>query len=147
MGKTSLLSQIPYQHWPYLILENFPVLILSIVGKKSTEVLLNHYGKDKPAFTLNEEETVKSAVICPELQTECIIFCFLLVKKPEKRIALQFKEIIINELLVTLSPNLHKIASIGLTIPVSTASVEKILSQMKLIETSLQNSLTEGRLS
>ena len=39
-------------------------------GKKSIEVLLNHYGKDKFAFTLNDEEAVKTAVISPEVDTE-----------------------------------------------------------------------------
>ena len=44
-------------------------------------------------------------------------------------------------------PNLQKIASIGLTLPVSTATVERSFSQMKLIKTRLRNSLTEGRLT
>ena len=43
-------------------------------GKKSIEVLLNHYGKDKFALTLNDEETVKTVVISPEVHTECIAF-------------------------------------------------------------------------
>ena len=50
-------------------------------------------------------------------------------------------------MLVTIFPNLQKIASIGLTLPVSTASVEKSFSQMKLIKTRLQNSLTEDMLT
>ncbi len=44
-------------------------------------------------------------------------------------------------------PNLSKIASICLTLPVSTASVERSFSQMKLIKTRLWNSLYEGTLS
>ena len=40
-------------------------------------------------------------------------------------------------------PNLNKIASIGLTIPVSTASVESSFSQMKMIKTRLRNSLSD----
>ena len=43
-------------------------------GKKLIEVLLNHYGKDKFALTLNDEETVKTAVISPEVHTEWITF-------------------------------------------------------------------------
>ena len=43
-------------------------------GKKSIEVLLNHYRKDKCALTLNDEETVKTAVISPEVHTEWITF-------------------------------------------------------------------------
>ena len=34
-------------------------------GKKSIKVLLNHYGKDEFALSLNGEETVKTAVISP----------------------------------------------------------------------------------
>ena len=46
-----------------------------------------------------------------------------------------------------LFPNLHKKASIGLTIPVSTASVERSFSQMKLIKTRLSNALSDCSLS
>ena len=40
-------------------------------------------------------------------------------------------------------PNLQKIAFIGLTLPVLTASVERSLSRMKLIKKCLRKSLTE----
>ena len=43
-------------------------------GKKSIEFLLNYYRKDKFALTLNDEETVKTAVISPEVHTEWITF-------------------------------------------------------------------------
>ena len=36
----------------------------------SIEVLLDHYGKDKPALTLNQEETVKAAVVTPEMHMD-----------------------------------------------------------------------------
>ena len=94
-------------------------------GKKSIKIFLNHYGKGKFALSLNDEETVKTAVISPEVHTEWITFRTLLAKKPEDSIALQFKELITNEMLVTMFPNLQKIASIDLTWP--------------------WNSLTEGR--
>ena len=108
------------------------------------EVFLNHYGKYKFALTLNDEETVKTAVISPEVHTEWITFRTL--KKPEDSIVFQFKELITNEMLVTMFPNLQKISSIGMTLLVSTASVERSFSQMKLFKTRLRNSLTEGRL-
>ena len=93
-------------------------------GKKSIEVLLNHYGRDKFALSLNDEETVKTAVISPEVHTEWIIFHTLLAKKLEESIALQLKELITNEMLVTMFPNLQKIASIGWTLPVSIPPVD-----------------------
>ena len=50
-------------------------------------------------------------------------------------------------MLVTMFPKLQKIAAIGFTLPVSTASVERSFSQMKLIKTRLRNSHTEGSLT
>ena len=51
---------------------------------------------------LSDEETVKTAVISPEVHTEWITFHALLAKKPEDIIALQLKELITNEMLVTM---------------------------------------------
>ena len=51
--------------------------------------MLNHYEKDKFALSLNDEETVKTAVISPEVPTEWITFRTWLAKKPEDSIALQ----------------------------------------------------------
>ncbi len=42
-------------------------------------------------------------------------------------------------MLIAMFPNLSKIASIGLSIPVSTASVEISFYQIKLIKTRLRN--------
>ena len=50
-------------------------------------------------------------------------------------------------MLKAMFPNLHKIVSIGLTIPVSTASVERSFLQMKLIKTRLRNALRDYSLS
>ncbi len=94
-------------------------------------------GKGKCALSLNDDETVKTAVISPEVHTEWITSRTLLAKKPEESIALQLKELITNETQVTMFPNLQKIASIGLTLPLSTASVERSFSPMKLIKTRL----------
>ena len=120
---------------------------LPAYGKESIEVLLDHFGKDKPACTLNEEETVKSAMITPDIRTEWITFRTLLAKKPEESMATQLQQLITNEMLATMFPNLSKIASIGQTIPVSTASVERSFSAMKQIKTCLHNSLSEGTLA
>ena len=71
------------------------------------------------------------------MHTEWIAFHTLLAKKPEDSIALQLKELITNVMLVTMLPNLQKIASFGVTLPVSTAS-ERSFSLMKLIKTCLR---------
>ena len=73
LHKENLFSQ----YWKYLIHVTFPVMILHlfpIFGKKSIEVLLNHYRKDTFALNLNDEETVKTAVKFPEVYTEWVTF-------------------------------------------------------------------------
>ena len=89
----------------------------------------------------------KEGLITPELHTEWITFRAFLSKKAEDDIAKQLKELVTNEMLITTFPNLSKIASICLTIPASTASVERSFSEMKLIKTRLRKSLSEGTLS
>ena len=79
--------------------------------------------------------------------TEWKTFRQLLVKQPRDTTASQLKELVSNDMLKAMFPNLHKIGSIGLTIPVSTASVERSFSQMKLIKTRLRNALSDCSLS
>ena len=50
-------------------------------------------------------------------------------------------------MLIAMFPNLSKLASIAVTIPISLASAERSFSHMKLIKTRLRNSLCEGRFS
>ena len=52
-----------------------------------------------------------------------------------------------NEMLTIMFPNLHTIATISLSIPVATASVERSFSHMKLIKTRLCSSLKDTSLS
>ena len=86
-------------------------------------------------------------MITPDIRTEWITFRTLLAKKPEESMATQLLQLITNEMLATMFPNLSKIASIGQTISVSTASVERSFSAMKQIKTRLRNSLSEGTLA
>ena len=59
----------------------------------------------------------------------------------------QLKELASNDMIKTLFPNLSKIGAICLSIPVTTASVERSFSQMKLIKTRLRRSLNDKSLS
>ena len=59
----------------------------------------------------------------------------------------QLKELASNDMIKTLFPNLSKIGAICLSIPVTTASVERSFSQMKLIQTRLRSSLNDKSLS
>ena len=49
--------------------------------------------------------------------------------------------------MIAMLPNLHKLPTICLTNPVTTASVERSFSQMKLIKTRLRNRIGELSLS
>ena len=60
---------------------------------------------------------------------------------------MQLKELLTNDMLIALFPNLHKLANICLSIPISTASAERSFSDMKLIKNYLHNHLTELSLS
>ena len=60
---------------------------------------------------------------------------------------MQLKELLTNDMLIALFPNLHKLATICLSIPISTASAERTFSDMKLIRNRLRNRLTELSLS
>ena len=57
------------------------------------------------------------------------------------------KELLTNDMLIALFPNLHKLATICLSIPISTASAERSFSDMQLIKNYLRNHLTELSLS
>ena len=99
-------------------------------GEESVGKLIAHYGEDREAETVDGEETVKAAMISTEIRTEWKTFRQLLVKQPQDITASQLKELVSNDMLKAMFPNLNKIASIGLTIPVSTASVERSFSQI-----------------
>ena len=71
----------------------------------------------------------------------------LLSKQPKDNLKTQLQELATNDTLIALLPNLHKLACCCLSLPISTASVERSFSQMKLIKTRLRNRLGELSLS
>ena len=62
-------------------------------------------------------------------------------KQPKANMKLQLKELVTNDMLTAMFPNLSTLGNICLSIPVSTASVERSFSQMKLLKTLLRNHL------
>ena len=68
-------------------------------------------------------------------------------KQPKEDMTAQLKELAINDTIIALLPNLHKLAVIFLSLPVATASVERSFSQMKMIKTRLRNRIGELSLS
>ena len=116
-------------------------------GEQAISILMAHYGAEKPAETLLGEPTNREAVISSDITTEWKTYRQLLVNMHEKSMKLQLKELVSNDMMRTLFPNLSKIATISLSIPVSTASVERSFSQMKLIKSRLRSSLSNTSLS
>ena len=60
---------------------------------------------------------------------------------------MQLKELLINDMFLALFPNLHKLATICLIIPISTASVKWSFLDMQLIKNRLRYRLTDLSLS
>ena len=98
-------------------------------------------------MTLGGEPTYRESVITSDIITEWKTYHQLLISKPEDSLTNQIKELVCNDMMKTLFPNLHTIARISLSIPVSTASVERSFSQMKLIKTQLRSCLSVKSLS
>ena len=67
-------------------------------------------------------------------------------KQPKAIMKLQLKELVTNDMLTAMFPNLSTLGNICLSIPVSTASVERSFSQMKLLKTRLRNCLSDSSL-
>ena len=56
-----------------------------------------------------------------------------MAKQPKDSMKLQLIELATNETLIAMFPILNMLANISLSIPVSTASVERSFSQMKIL--------------
>ena len=106
-----------------------------------------HYGKEGPAKISLGEPTIKENVSSSKICSEWKIYRQFMIKKPKENMKLQLKELASNVMMTTMFPNLHTIASISLSIPVTTASVERSFTQMKLRQTCLQSSLKDTGLS
>ena len=116
-------------------------------GEDYLHTLLDHYGTEKVAETLDGEETVRQALISADVSTKWKTYRQYLVKEPKENMKLQLKELAANWMLKTMFPSLNVLARISLAIPVTTASVERSFSQMKLIQTRLRSSLKDSSLS
>ena len=118
---------------------------LSSYGEDAVEILLDHYGADRPAETVLGVEVCTPALISCELHIQkWKTFCHFLVKKDDMKT--QLKEFATNKILETMFPNLNRLAKICLSIPVGIASVETSFFQM-MIKTRLRNHIGESILS
>ena len=81
-------------------------------GEQATTTLLAHYEAEKPAETLLDEPTNREAVITSDITAEWKTYRQLLVNKIENNMKSQLKELVCNDMMRTLFPNLYKIATI-----------------------------------
>ena len=116
-------------------------------GKDPVEVLLAHYGTEKPAEILSGEYCTCEAIISSDVHSEWTTYKNFLAISRKDDTTSQLKELVTNDTLRALCPNLSKLGEICLPLPLSTASVEGSFSQMKLIKTRLRNQLSVDNLS
>ena len=100
----------------------------------SPGMLLDQYGVNKTALTLDGEEYEKKALITTEVLAEWTTFRHYLAKQPKEDMASQLNNLLTTEMLKTMFPHLNTLANVCMTIPVGTASVERSFSQMKMIK-------------
>ena len=120
---------------------------LSSYGDQFLDTLKEHYGKDLPAESMLGEEFVKSALVSSDVDTEWKTYRRYITTQPKEDIKELLKELATNSMLLAMFPNLSIMASVCLTIPVGTASVERRFSQMKMTKTRLRDRLGESSLS
>ena len=106
----------------------------------------SQFRSSSKAKSLEGTQFKKAAIVCSDLSTEWKTY-HQLIKQPKDDIYMQLKELLTNDMLIALFPNLHKLATICLSIPISTTSAEQSFSDMKLIKNRLRNRLTELSLS
>ena len=94
---------------------------LSLHGDSSIQTLIGQFGRDLPAKSLEGTEFGKAAIVSSDLSTEWKTYCQLLIKQSKDDISMQLKELLTNDMHIALFPNLHKLATICLSIPISTA--------------------------
>ena len=103
---------------------------LPLYGNTSIQTLIGQFWRDLPAKLLEGTEFEKAAIVSSNLSTEWKTYRQLLIKQTKNDISMQLKELLTNDMLIALFPNLHKLATICLSIPVSTASVEQSFSDI-----------------
>ena len=116
-------------------------------GEDTVDLMLAHYGIEQPSVTVDGDEYTKEALISAEIQTEWKTFRSYSSKQPKGTLYSQLTELTTNDKLRTKFPNISTLANICLSLPVSTASVERSFSQMKLIKTRNRNGIGHSSLS
>ena len=90
------------------------------------------------------DEYNKEVLIFPELQRELKTFHSYLFKPPKGTLCSQLTELSIDKMLRTTFSNVSTLVNICLTIPISTASVERSFSKTKLKKTQIRNRIGQS---
>ena len=112
---------------------------LHLYGDSLIQTLIGQLERDLPAKSLEGTVFEKAAIVSSNLSTEWKMHRQLLIKQPKDDISMQLKELLTNNMLTALFPNLHKLATICLSIPNSITSAERSFLEMKLIKNRLLN--------
>ena len=107
---------------------------LPLYGDSSMQTLIGQFGRNLPAKSFEGTKFAKAAIVSSHLSTEWKTYRQLLIKQPKDDISMQLKVLLTTDMLIALFPILHKLATICLSIPISTASAERSFSDMKLME-------------
>ena len=94
---------------------------LPLDGANSIQILIGQFERGLPAKALEGTEFEKAAIVSSDLSIEWKVYRQLLIKQPKDYISMQLKELLTNDILIALFLNLHKLATICLSIPISTA--------------------------
>ena len=126
-------QKVCYQPPVLLIQRKYPApLLMSYLYMETVQfkLLMDSLGE---IYQLHnwKELNLRRQPLSLNLSTEWKTYHQLLQLKDD--ISMQLKELLINDMLIALFPNLHKWATICLSIPIFTASAERSFSDMKLI--------------
>ena len=87
---------------------------LPLCGASSIQTLIGQFGRDLPAKSLGGTEFEKATIVSSEQSGKRIVSSLL---QPKDDVSMQLKELLTDDMLIALFPNLHKLATICLSIP------------------------------
>ena len=105
---------------------------INTYGESFVNTLYAHFGVSKAAKTLAGVECTKEPIVSDETMIEWKNYRRFLAQHPKEKITTQLQELATNDMMEAMYPSLRALATICLTMPVTTASVDRSFSQMKL---------------
>lgn len=94
------------------------------IKKYGEDILHSHFGVPRAAKTLDGVECMKEPLVSDETIIEWKNYRRFLAQHPKDGIGAQLQELATNDMMGAMYPNLKSLATVCLTMPVTTASVE-----------------------